>query len=64
LTPVEIFLISFLLIGLSLLGMAAGVLLKRGSLKGSCGGLNQLFGGESNCGACSRADQCKKKRGT
>ena len=59
----EIFLFSFLLIGLSLLGMAAGVLLKRGSLKGSCGGLNQVFGGDSGCGACSRRDQCKNKRG-
>ena len=58
----EIFLISFLLFVLSLLGMAVGVMMRRGSLKGSCGGLNQVLGGEAGCGACSRRDQCKNRR--
>lgn len=50
----ELFLISFVLIGLSLLGMAAGVLLKRGSIKGSCGGLNNLSGEDAECSICGR----------
>ena len=55
----ELFLISFIIIGLSLIGMAAGVLMKRGSLKGSCGGLNNFQGGESSCPICSDTGECK-----
>lgn len=50
----KLFLISFILIGLSLIGMAAGVLLKRGSIKGSCGGLNNLSDDEAECSVCGR----------
>ncbi|MEM7027715.1 MAG: (Na+)-NQR maturation NqrM [Pseudomonadota bacterium] len=50
----KLFLISFVLIGLSLLGMAAGVLLKRGSIKGSCGGLNNLSEDGGECSICGR----------
>ena len=55
----EIFIVSFFIIGLSLLGMAAGVLMKRGSLKGSCGGLNNFLGGDSECPYCSDKSECK-----
>lgn len=56
----EIFFLSFILIGLSLVGMAAGVLLKRGCIKGSCGGLNQILG--TSCSACPRSNTCQNKR--
>jgi len=35
----KIFLVSFILIGLSLTEMSVGVLLKRGCIKGNCGRL-------------------------
>ncbi|MEP5758794.1 MAG: (Na+)-NQR maturation NqrM [Litoreibacter sp.] len=44
----ETFLLTFALLMLVMLGMAAGVLLMGRSIKGSCGGLN----------AISDADQC------
>jgi hypothetical protein len=45
----KIFIISFIIIGLSLAGMAAGIFLKRGCLKGSCGGLNNFSGADGEC---------------
>ena len=47
----KIFLISFMIIAVSLIGMAAGIFLKRGCLKGSCGGLNN-FSGNGTDGEC------------
>lgn len=56
-----LFLISFLVIGVALLGMAAGVLLGRPAIKGSCGGLNQV-GLNGDC-ACSKKEkqECQKR---
>ena len=60
---VEIFLISFFIIGLSLVGMAAGVLMKRSPIKGSCGGLNNVLGGEEvSCPICSDTGECKNDK--
>ena len=53
----EIFLISFVVIGLAILGMAAGVLLGRAPIAGSCGGLGRLGLG---CGTCEKP--CAKKQ--
>lgn len=53
----EIFLISFVVMGLAVLGMAAGVLLGRRPIAGSCGGLNQLGLG---CDSCEKP--CAKKQ--
>jgi hypothetical protein len=49
----SIFIASFIVIGIALVGMAAGVLLGRPAIKGSCGGLNQVGLGGSCGGACS-----------
>ncbi len=51
-----IFVVSFLVVTLAVLGMAAGVLLGRRPIAGSCGGL----GGGGACAACTRP--CEKRR--
>ena len=50
-----IFLISFFIIGIALIGMAIGVIAGRPAIKGSCGGLNQV-GLNSDC-ACSEQEK-------
>lgn len=53
--------IAFLVFGLAFAGLALGVLRGRRGIQGSCGGLNNLPGVESDCGgACGSA--CKSKR--
>lgn len=48
----EIFLISFVVLAIAILGMAVGVLFGRKSIKGSCGGLNKTDGLETECPVC------------
>lgn len=55
----EIFIVSFILIGLSLIGMAAGVLMKRKNLQGSCGGLNNFQNPDASCPICGDTGECK-----
>lgn len=50
------FILSFVLLALAITGMAAGVLLGRSPIKGSCGGL-----GSSSCSACTRT--CSTREG-
>jgi hypothetical protein len=52
-----IFLMSFVIIALAILGMAVGVLLGRRPIAGSCGGLGQLG---LACDSCDKP--CAKKR--
>jgi len=49
----EVFFISFIIIGLAFLGMGAGVLFGRSSIKGSCGGLKTIEGLDTGCPICS-----------
>ncbi len=49
--------LSFLLMGLAIAGMAVGVMLRGRPITGSCGGLNKLPGLESDCG--TEACPCK-----
>lgn len=54
-------LFSLLVFLLVILGMSIGVLRGRRHIEGSCGGLNNIPGIESDCGgACRRP--CKKRR--
>lgn len=57
-----IFFITFIVMGIALIGMAVGVIAGRPAIKGSCGGLNNV-GIDSNC-ACSRQEreECKNKK--
>ena len=48
----EVFVISFIIIGLAFLGMAAGVLLGRSGIKGSCGGLRATERLDTECTVC------------
>ena len=49
------FLLSFLLVALAVLAMAAGVLLGRKPIAGSCGGSGKESGSECGCKApCSK----------
>ncbi len=52
----EIFVFTFIIMALAVLGMAIGVLMGGKPIKGSCGGLNGIAG--IDC-ACSRP--CEKK---
>ena len=49
----EIFLISFVVMAIALLGMGVGVLWGKTNIKGSCGGLNTLGQLGLDCSACS-----------
>ena len=53
----EIFLISFIVIGIAVLGMAIGVLCGKSPIKGSCGGLNNIDGVD-----CACSTPCEKKQ--
>jgi hypothetical protein len=54
-----VYLATFIVIALAIVGMALGVLLSDRRLKGSCGGLNTIQGLEGSCG-CERP--CEKRQ--
>jgi hypothetical protein len=54
----EMFLATFIIMVIAVLGMAIGVLLGRSPIKGSCGGLNSIDGLE--CDICTKP--CEKKQ--
>lgn len=58
------FIATFLIIAIAIIGMAAGILLGRPAIKGSCGGLNQVGLSGSCGGACSATKKkaCAKQR--
>ncbi len=49
----SIFIATFIVITIAVVGMAVGVILGRPAIKGSCGGLNQVGLAGSCSGACS-----------
>ena len=55
-------LIALPLFGLAFAGLALGVMRGRRGITGSCGGLNQIPGIESDCGgACRRGEVCPNR---
>ena len=54
----EIFIITFVVLLISVTGMAVGVILSNKQLKGSCGGLNKVIG--EDCMFCEKKDECKE----
>lgn len=56
----QIFLATFFVVALAVVGLAAGVLLSNKRLKGSCGGLSAL-GIEKTCGCENPCDKRKQK---
>ena len=59
-----IFIITFIIISMAVIGMAIGVIMGRPAIKGSCGGLNQIGLAGSCSGACSSKEQkiCAKRK--
>jgi hypothetical protein len=59
------FVIAFAVFALALLGLGLGLLLKRGPVQGSCGGLARMPGLTSDCGGlCRRSSdgrQCPRR---
>jgi uncharacterized protein len=49
------FIITFIIIGTSFLGLAIGLILRNQPIKGSCGGMANLESG-SPCQICGRTD--------
>jgi uncharacterized protein len=56
------FIIAFLLFATTMLAMAIGVLFGRRRIEGSCGGLNQLPGVESDCGGSCRRPCARRSK--
>lgn len=56
------YVLSFFVFALALTGLSLGLLAGRGSIRGTCGGLNNPNG--TGCGACGRAanGECPRKR--
>ena len=55
----SIFIVTFVVILLAVIGMSLGVILNDRRLKGSCGGLNTIKGLE---GSCSCESPCEKRK--
>jgi len=49
------FFIAFGIFALALVGLSLGVILNKRPIKGSCGGLGQIPGVDSDCGGTCRA---------
>lgn len=60
------FIATFIIISIAIIGMAAGILLGRPAIKGSCGGLNQVGLAGSCSGVCSIEEKevCTKRKST
>ncbi|SEA22672.1 hypothetical protein SAMN05660964_01167 [Thiothrix caldifontis] len=56
----KIFLLTFLIFGLAIIGLALGWILNQRSLKGSCGGLAAIPGIEKS--DCSCSNPCEKRK--
>jgi Uncharacterized protein conserved in bacteria len=56
----KIFLLTFLIFGLAIIGLALGWILNQRSLKGSCGGLAAISGIEKS--DCSCSNPCEKRK--
>ena len=59
----SVFIASFIIISIAVVGMAIGIILGRPAIKGSCGGLNQIGLAGSCSGACSIEEKevCAKR---
>lgn len=60
----SVFIATFIIIGIAVIGMAIGVIAGRPAIKGSCGGLNNIGLSGSCGGACSAAEkeECAKRK--
>jgi hypothetical protein len=56
----NIFIATFIIMLIAVIGMAVGVLSGRRGIQGSCGGLNNIEGLEGSCSVCS--EPCEKRK--
>lgn len=56
------FLITFCVFVLVMAAMSVGVIINNRSIKGSCGGLNDIDSLEGACDICEIKEQCKRRR--
>ncbi len=56
------FIITFCIFILAMTAMSIGVIISNRSIKGSCGGLNDIDGLEGACDICEIKEQCKRRR--
>ncbi len=56
------FLVTFAVFSLVMLAMAIGVLISNRSIKGSCGGLNDIDGLKGACDICEGKKVCRRAR--
>ncbi|MAZ47195.1 MAG: hypothetical protein CME65_01450 [Halobacteriovoraceae bacterium] len=57
---VDLLVITFAVFFVAFAGMAIGVIISDKVVKGSCGGIATLMGGESACDICAMKDRCEK----
>lgn len=57
-----LFLISFVVIAVAMLGMAVGVILSSRPIQGSCGGLENIEGLEASCDICVGEGRCRRRK--
>lgn len=57
----NVFIVTFVVFLLVMIGMAVGVIVSNRAIKGSCGGLNDIDGLQSACDICEGKKQCKKR---
>jgi len=58
----NLFLVTFSVFLLVMLSMAIGVIISNRSIKGSCGGLNDIDGLKGACDICEGKKVCAKRR--
>ncbi len=56
----KILLLSLLIVGLAIFGMAIGVILSNRKLQGSCGGLGAIMG--EDCLFCDKKEECEEEK--
>ena len=56
------FFVTFLVFAIVMIAMAVGVLISNRSIKGSCGGLNDIEGLKGACDICEGKKVCRRKR--
>lgn len=58
----SLFLITFAVFSLVMVGMAVGVIVNNREIKGSCGGLNDIDGLKGACDICEGKKVCRRRR--
>ena len=56
----DLLVVTFSVFFVAFTGMAIGVIVSNKAIKGSCGGIATLMGGESACDICAMKDRCEK----